>query len=135
MNAAIRALLVMFLIACGSPRPKAKTPSSTPTSNVQLGMATWYATGTMTASGERYNKRDMTAAHRKLPFGTIVRVTHRRTGRSVVVRINDRGPFGSKKRIIDVSEAAAEKLGIVDEGVAPVRVEVIGRKKPKKPKR
>jgi rare lipoprotein A len=135
MNVGIRALLVMLtltLVACGASTPK--QPTKTPTGkapSVQIGLATWYATGTMTASGERYDKRDMTAAHRKLAFGTIVRVTHRRTGKSVVVRINDRGPFGSKKRIIDVSEAAAEKLGIIDEGVAPVRVEIIGRKKPK----
>lgn len=139
MIAARRAFLVMIafaLVACGTPKtkPQTQTPTSK-TPSVQIGMATWYATGTMTASGERYDKRDMTAAHRKLPFGTIVRVTHRRTGKAVVVRINDRGPFGSKKRIIDVSEAAAEKLGIIDEGVAPVRVEIIGRKKPKKRKR
>jgi len=98
-------------------------------------MATWYATGTMTASGEPYDKRAMTAAHRKLPFGTVVRVTHRRTGKSVTVRINDRGPFGSKKRIIDVSEAAAEKLGIIVEGVAPVKVEILARPEPKKKKK
>jgi rare lipoprotein A len=69
----------------------------------------------------------MTAAHRKLPMNTRVRVTHAKTGRSVVVRINDRGPYGSKKRIIDVSEAAAKKLGIIDEGVAAVKVDVVGR--------
>ena len=132
----MRALLVaLALLAACAPKSKTKTTtssSSTTSGDVQIGMATWYATGTMTASGERYNKRAMTAAHRKLPFGTKVRVTHRRSGKSVVVRINDRGPFGSKKRIIDVSEAAAEKLGIISEGVAPVRVEVVSRPETKK---
>ena len=125
--------LALVAAACGPARPKqaTTTSSSTTDGNVQTGLATWYATGTMTASGERYNKRAMTAAHRKLPFGTIVRVTHQRSGKSVTVRINDRGPFGSKKRIIDVSEAAAEKLGIIAEGVAPVRLEVLERGKKK----
>ena len=79
----------------------------------------------MTASGERFDKRAMTAAHRTLPFGTRVRVTAVKTGRSVEVRINDRGPFGSKRRIIDLSEGAARKLGIIDAGIADVTVEVL----------
>lgn len=136
MRAAIRAIMfvmVVLVAACAThAKKRSGTGTGTGTSDVQIGMATWYATGTMTASGERYDKRAMTAAHRKLPFGTKVRVTHRRSGKSVVVRINDRGPFGSKKRIIDVSEAAAEKLGIIDEGVAPVRVEVVSRPQRKK---
>lgn len=139
---AARALIVLMLAlaACGPKAPPkraaASTPASTPgVGNIQKGMATWYASGTMTASGERYDKRGMTAAHRTLPFGSIVKVTHRKSGRSVKVRINDRGPFGSKKRIIDVSEAAAEKLGIIDEGVAPVTVEVLVRGAGRKKKR
>jgi rare lipoprotein A len=67
----------------------------------------------------------MTAAHRTLPLQTRVRVTNKRNGRSVLVRINDRGPFGKKNRIIDVSEAAARQLGMIEAGVVPVRVEVI----------
>lgn len=122
---------LLALMACTSARPaRPTTTKGTPSeerATVQSGMATWYATGTMTASGERFDKRALTAAHRTLPFGSIVKVTHRRSGRSVKVRINDRGPFGSKKRIIDVSEAAARRLGIVDEGVAPVTVEVLVR--------
>jgi len=97
---------------------------------VQRGYATWYGGGLHggpTASGERFNKFKMTAAHRTLPMNTKVKVTHAKTGRSVVVRINDRGPYGSRSRIIDLSEAAAKKLGIIDEGVAPVVIEVIGR--------
>lgn len=130
--------LVLGLGACHGARPARPTPGSGGTTSgarppagtvgsVQLGMATWYATGTMTASGERFDKGALTAAHRTLPFGTIVRVTHRKSHKRVDVRINDRGPFGSKRRIIDVSEAAARRLGIIDEGVAPVRVEVLRR--------
>lgn len=93
----------------------------------QRGMATWYGShGGSTASGERMKPSAMTAAHRTLPFDTRVRVTHAKTGRSVVVRINDRGPYG-KGRIIDLSPAAAKRLGIVDEGVAPVVIEVVGK--------
>ena len=119
---------LLALVACHSTRPA--QPTTRPPDDrgaVQSGLATWYATGTMTASGERFNRRAMTAAHRTLPFGSVVKVTHRRSGKSVKVRINDRGPFGSKKRIIDISEAAAERLGIVGEGVAPVTVEVLER--------
>lgn len=78
--------------------------------------------GRKTASGAIFNKHAMTAAHRNLPFGTRVRVTHVHNGRSVVVTINDRGPF-IKSRIIDVSRAAAEQLGMVQQGVARVRIE------------
>jgi len=92
---------------------------------VERGQAVWYASGRMTASGERFDKRAMAAAHRTLPFGTKVRVTADRTGRSVVVRINDRGPFGNKTRIIDLTEAAAKKLGIIDAGHAAVTIEIL----------
>ena len=68
-----------------------------------------------------------TAAHRTLPKGTWVRVTHRRTGRSVIVKINDRGPWDNRARIIDLSRTAAAQLGIISEGVAPVTLEVIKR--------
>jgi rare lipoprotein A len=91
-------------------------------------MATWYGGrhhGGPTASGERFDKNAMTAAHLTFPMNTRVRVTHQKTGKTVVVRINDRGPYGNKKRIIDVSEAAAKKLGIIREGVAPVTIEVV----------
>lgn len=92
---------------------------------VERGQAVWYASGRMTASGERFDKHAMAAAHRTLPFGTKVRVTADRTGRSVVVRINDRGPFGNKTRIIDLTEAAAKKLGIIDAGHAAVTIEIL----------
>ncbi|MCJ2011116.1 septal ring lytic transglycosylase RlpA family protein [Methylobacterium sp. J-076] len=77
----------------------------------QSGTASWYGSGHRTASGERYNPNGLTAAHRSLPFGTRVRVENRRTGRSVVVRINDRGPF-IHGRIIDLSRGSARALGM-----------------------
>jgi rare lipoprotein A len=80
----------------------------------------------MTASGDRFNKRDLTAAHKTLPLGTKVRVTHLGNGRSVEVRINDRGPF-KPGRVIDLSEAAAEQLGMTRQGLAAVKVEVMSR--------
>nr|WP_246105048.1 septal ring lytic transglycosylase RlpA family protein [Rhodoligotrophos appendicifer] len=88
------------------------------------GVASYYAHGKYTANGERFNPRGLTAAHRSLPFGTKVRVTHKKTGRSVIVRINDRGPF-SKRRVIDVSRGAAEALGLIRAGVGRVYVEVV----------
>ena len=90
------------------------------------GMASYYAdalNGNATASGEPYNKDDMTAAHRTLEFGTLVKVTNLDNGKSVTVRINDRGPH-TKARIIDVSGAAAAKLGLLDSGTAKVSLEV-----------
>lgn len=89
------------------------------------GTASYYGKahhGKRTASGERFNQNALTAAHRTLPFGTRVKVTNLDNGRSVVVRINDRGPFG-RGRIIDVSKAAAEQLNMLRSGTAPVRLE------------
>ena len=87
----------------------------------QLGHASWYALHSRTASGEQMNPEELTAAHRSLPFGTRVLVQNLSNGRSVVVRINDRGPFIGG-RIIDLSKAAAESIGMVDAGTAKVRV-------------
>jgi len=91
------------------------------------GAASYYADslqGNSTASGEPYDKNEMTAAHRTLAFGTMVRVINLDNGKSVVVRINDRGPH-IESRIIDLSEAAAEKLGMLDAGEANVRIEIV----------
>ena len=88
------------------------------------GLASFYWQGQRTASGENFNPTHMTAAHRTLPFGTMVRVTHAASGRSVVVRINDRGPFKAG-RIIDLSKAAAEHLQMTGAGLAAVRLEVV----------
>ena len=90
--------------------------------NAQSGIASVYS-GERTANGEYAHAGRLTAAHRSLPFGTLVRVTHKRTGRSVVVRINDRGPFVGG-RIIDLTPAAARAIGF--NGLAPVEVTVIG---------
>ena len=93
----------------------------------QQGQASWYGKeqhGHPTANGERFDMNALPAAHLTLRMGTRVRVTNLRNGRSVVVRINDRGPY-SKKRIIDVSYAAARELDMLDAGVVPARVEVV----------
>lgn len=93
---------------------------------VEEGDASYYAGsfhGRRTASGEKYDKNALTAAHRTLPFGTYVRVTELSSGRAVVVRINDRGPFKAG-RVIDLSERAARELGFLAKGVAAVRLEV-----------
>ena len=92
----------------------------------QTGRASWYSLTSKTASGERCNPRAMTAAHRSLPFGTKVKVENLKNGRTVVVRINDRGPY-SGGRIIDLTKAAAHKLGFVSAGTAKVRLTVLGR--------
>jgi rare lipoprotein A len=94
---------------------------------IQRGMASWYGAeqGHQTSSGERFDPRQLTAAHRHLPFGTVVRVTNRLNGLTVEVRINDRGPFAGGGRIIDVSSAAADQLQMKKEGVVPVEIEVI----------
>ncbi|MCD6498601.1 MAG: septal ring lytic transglycosylase RlpA family protein [Deltaproteobacteria bacterium] len=94
---------------------------------VQYGKATWYGgrfNGGPTASGERFNQDAMTAAHKRLPFDTLVRVTRIDNKQSVVVRINDRGPYG-KGRVIDLSREAAKRLHMLRAGVVRVRLDVI----------
>ena len=98
--------------------------SSLPKGAFQRGEASWYGQrfhGRTTASGQPYNMNAMTAAHPELPFGTRVRVMNQKNGRQVIVTINDRGPY-SGGRIIDVSKAAAKKLGMIRSGVAPVLI-------------
>jgi rare lipoprotein A len=105
---------------------------------VQRGEAVWYGGelhGSPTASGERFDKHKLTAAHRTLPMGTTVRVTNEKNGKSVTVRVNDRGPFGKRKdRIIDVSEAAAKLLDFIDDGFCPITLEVLTLPEPRKDK-
>lgn len=124
--------LTCAFVACG-PRPPPKGATATTTSKkrapskVEHGIASWYGGrhhGGPTASGERFNKNELTAAHRTLKMGTRVKVTRKKNGRTVIVRINDRGPY-SKGRIIDLSEAAAKKLDMIRDGIAKVKVEVI----------
>ncbi len=99
-------------------------PSITGPAHTLTGLASYYWQPQQTSSGETFDKRSMTAAHKTLPFNTRVRVTDLVTGRSVIVRINDRGPF-KPGRVIDLSEAAAEHLGMVRSGITPVKIEVV----------
>ncbi|MGC9529285.1 MAG: septal ring lytic transglycosylase RlpA family protein [Candidatus Bipolaricaulaceae bacterium] len=95
----------------------------------EVGIASWYGPnfhGKTTANGELYDMYAFTAAHKTLPFGTVVEVVDLETGRSVVVRINDRGPFVAG-RIIDLSRAAAEALGMVERGITRVGLRVLAR--------
>lgn len=125
------ALVALALVvgACGPSTQAAKPTKPKPApSGIQTGYATWYGGkhhGGPTASGERFDKRALTAAHRSLRMYTRVKVTNRKNGRSVVLRINDRGPYGNANRIIDVSERAAELLDMIEAGVVPVSIEVI----------
>jgi len=117
----------MLLLSC-SPR-SARRPSGKVVFR-QEGIASWYGGkfhGRRTASGERYNKYGVSAAHRTLPLGTVVRVTHLGNGRKLTVRINDRGPF-VEGRIIDLSLGAARKLDMVNQGIARVKLEAYGPK-------
>jgi hypothetical protein len=111
------------------PEPSSRSPErGSRSEEVQQGYATWYGgrlAGHRTANGERYDPRRMTAAHRTLPFGTWVEVTCIETGRRVRVRITDRGPFGHADRIIDLSRAAADQLGIRARGLALVALHVV----------
>jgi rare lipoprotein A len=127
------ALLALATTACGAATPRPESPESTTTTppsrarKTQDGNATWYGGkfhGRKTASGERYNQNAFTAAHRTLPFGTRVRVTNKKNGKSVQVRINDRGPFGGRA-IIDLSRAAARDIDMISDGIVPVHLEVL----------
>jgi rare lipoprotein A len=113
------ALTAAALAACAQP-----SVMTTGAQGQSHGLASFYRDQTRTASGERASPGELTAAHRTLPFGTRVRVTDVDTGRSVTVRVNDRGPF-IPGRVVDVSYSAAETLGITDRGVAKVRLDVV----------
>jgi rare lipoprotein A len=104
---------------------------------VQSGSGSYYSdafAGRATASGVAYEPRGFTAAHRNLPFGTVLRVTRLDGGQNVYVRVTDRGPYGPRGRILDLSRAAAERLGMLRAGVAKIRLEVV-EYGPKKPRR
>jgi len=120
-------LLFLVLAGCTERLPQqASTPAPNPIPNdgtaqcSQVGVASWYRG----SSRDRASQQDLVAAHRSLPFGTSVQVTDIDTGQSVVVRINDRGPFG-RGRVIDLSRAAADQLGIRRDGVARVRLQPV----------
>jgi rare lipoprotein A len=125
---------VLCIVGCGSgsprftsrARPEPSVAEPVPSSRIE-GVASYYAdefNGRKTASGEVYDMNDMTAAHRTLPFGTKVKVTHVDTGRSVIVRINDRGPF-KDDRVIDLSFGAARQLGLIPLGTGRVILQIL----------
>lgn len=121
--------LALLIAAGGGARAIGATPQALPSygSYQDSGLSSWYGeelTGNRTASGERFDPAGMTAAHRTLPLGSFVEVTSVETGRSIVVRINDRGP-GRRDRLIDLSRAAAQLLGIDRSAIAHVRVRAI----------
>lgn len=112
--------LLLLIGACSSARPAMR-----PGRNGAVVVASWYGPkyhGRQTANGERYDMYGLTAAHKTLPFGTVLRVTHVANRRSVVVKVNDRGPFIAG-RSIDLSFGAAKRLNMVDEGIAQVKIE------------
>jgi len=115
-------------IAVREVETKVETEGSIRVTSTQSGIASYYGygAGSQTASGQRFNPNAMTAAHRTLPFGTKVRVTNKRNGKTVVVTINDRGPF-VRGRVIDLSTAAAGVIGMKSSGLAPVTVERIAK--------
>lgn len=122
---AVVAFACVALFACSAP----PTPSvgGEPEPAHQTGRASWYSDalhGRSTASGEPYDREALTAAHRELPFGTRVRVTRANDRRSVVVRINDRGPFVAG-RVIDLSRRAAEELDMIEDGVVDVELVIV----------
>jgi rare lipoprotein A len=121
----VAAAVLVVAAGCSAPRHAAHAPSPAAPG---VGLASWYGDdfhGRRTASGERYDQHGLTAAHPSLPFGTRIRVTNPSNGRSVVVRINDRGPF-TRGRAIDLSYGAARQLGIDRCGTQRVHLEVLG---------
>ncbi len=115
--------------AKAQPLPGGSGPSGPSGGVFERGVASWYGpgfNGKLTASGEVFDQRAFTAAHKTLPHGTVVLVTDEDTGRTVTVKINDRGPF-KPGRVIDLSERAAEELGSKEKGLAQVRLEIVGR--------
>jgi len=122
------AVLALAAAGCASTKPTRATPASAAPGTRIVGLASWYGQrhqGRATASGEAFDMNKLTAAHRTMPFGTRLRVTNVENGRSVVVRVNDRGPWVND-RVLDVSQAAAKALGMVGDGVTKVEVVVLG---------
>ena len=114
---------IMKFVAAGVATAVMSLPAVPAQAEGLAGTASWYQHGARTANGERFNPDGMTAAHRSLPFGTRLKVTNVRNGRSVNVRVNDRGPF-TGGRVLDVSRGAARQLGMISSGTAKVKVEV-----------
>ncbi|HWI26810.1 MAG TPA: septal ring lytic transglycosylase RlpA family protein [Stellaceae bacterium] len=126
-------LLLALLAACAAPPPPPPAPPPERATFSETGIASWYGPhhqGRLTANGERFDQRDFTAANRNLPFDTVLRVTNLDNGRSVKVRVNDRGPY-VKGRILDLSAAAATALGMRKDGIAHVRLEIFASDQPR----
>lgn len=118
MNFLIVVQLVTVLACAGTYKP----------GSTLTGIAAYYSDklhGNRTANGEIYDKTKLTAAHKTLPFGTKLKVTNQQNMRTVVVRINDRGPFGDRKRIIDLSREAASRLDMIRQGIIEVQIEIL----------
>jgi rare lipoprotein A len=111
------------VVRVASTKPRAPSVASA-TGTKMAGLASFYSEGVQTASGEKFDAHELTAAHPTLPFGTKLRVTNVATGRSVTVRVNDRGPY-VPGRIVDVSYSAAQSLGMIDKGVTNVKLDVV----------
>jgi rare lipoprotein A len=111
MNRIITAILAVFLLAA-------------PANALTTGWASFYKSGRLTANGEHFKPLGLTAAHRKLPFGTMLKVIDLSTGKSVVVRVNDRGPF-IRGRILDLSLGAARAIGLSNAGVAKISFDIV----------
>ena len=124
-NLLLSILILAFLSSCSTPTPPKAVvrPALTQWRSYQTGIASWYRDH-RTASGERFSSFKKTAAHRTLTFGTMVRVTNLRNGSSVIVRINDRGPF-VRGRVIDLSHSAAKEIGLTASGIAKVRLDLV----------
>lgn len=137
MRLLLLSVTVLLLSACASKPLPVIAPEPEPVAVIleepseptfsQQGRASWYGNrhhGKKTASGEPFNQHALTAAHRTLPFGTRIKVTNVSNQRSVVVRVNDRGPF-SKNRVLDVSRKAAEELGMINSGTATISLHTL----------
>ena len=120
--------MVSILLQADAPLAQTSIPSKAASGTPETGIAIFYSDamqGKAVASGEKYDKDALTAAHRTLPLGTMVKVTNLKNNKSVVVKVNDRGPHGSNTRIIDLSRRAAQELDMIQDGKAQVRVELV----------
>lgn len=120
-------LVLLALTGCGSTPRSGSGAASAPSGHSESGMASFYGNefqSRKTANGERFDQAQLTAAHRTLPFGTRLKVTNTQTGKSVQVRVNDRGPF-VKGRVIDLSSSAFKSIANLNAGVVPVRIQVV----------
>ena len=145
MECSVVAILVLVLVPAGPAQSQQPPASGSPAAasglkgtvgETQTGLAAYYSgrlNGLRTASGERYNQEAMTTAHQTLPFGTRVKVTNTKNNKSVVVRVNDRGPT-QQGRIVDVSRKAAHSLGFVRQGLVDSKLEVVEVAKPRQRK-